>query len=138
MIVVDTSVLIEVVISGPRADECAIAVDQAGDIVMSAGTLSEAIVVALSKGGVPLRHMLEKLIASFDPMIIDVNAAAARAVGDAYAMWGKGSVANCLNWGDCYAYSAARALDAPILFIGNDFVRTDAASVLDCPGTSAI
>jgi ribonuclease VapC len=137
LIVVDTSVLIEVVITGPRAEECAIAIDRAGDIAMSAGTLSEALIVALGKGGAPLRSALERLIASFDPMIINVDAAAARSVGDAYAMWGKGSATNCLNWGDCYAYTAARVLDAPILFIGNDFGRTDVVSVLENPGISA-
>ena len=137
MIVIDTSVLIEIVIFGPRADECAIEIDRVSDIAMSAGTLSEALIVALGKGGAPLRSKLEKLIASFEPMIVDVDASVARAVGDAYAMWGKGSDKNCLNWGDCYAYTTARTLYAPILFIGNDFGRTDVTSVLANPGIKA-
>ena len=61
----------------------------------------------------------------------------ARSVGDAYAMWGKGSAVNCLNWGDCYAYTTARTLDVPILFIGNDFGKTDVFSVLEDPGFDA-
>jgi ribonuclease VapC len=30
-----------------------------------------------------------------------------------------------LNFGDCFVYALAQALDAPLLFKGNDFTLTD-------------
>jgi ribonuclease VapC len=30
-----------------------------------------------------------------------------------------------LNFGDCFAYATAKALDVPLLFVGDDFGRTD-------------
>jgi ribonuclease VapC len=30
-----------------------------------------------------------------------------------------------LNLGDCFAYALAKSLDAPLLFKGDDFARTD-------------
>jgi ribonuclease VapC len=30
-----------------------------------------------------------------------------------------------LNFGDCFAYASARALNVPLLFVGNDFALTD-------------
>lgn len=30
-----------------------------------------------------------------------------------------------LNFGDCFAYAAAKAMDVPLLFVGNDFDKTD-------------
>lgn len=30
-----------------------------------------------------------------------------------------------LNFGDCFAYASARGLDVPLLFVGNDFAKTD-------------
>lgn len=30
-----------------------------------------------------------------------------------------------LNFGDCFAYATAKALNVPLLFVGNDFARTD-------------
>lgn len=30
-----------------------------------------------------------------------------------------------LNFGDCFAYATATALDVPLLFVGNDFTKTD-------------
>ena len=30
-----------------------------------------------------------------------------------------------LNFGDAFSYALAKSLDAPLLFIGNDFAETD-------------
>jgi ribonuclease VapC len=30
-----------------------------------------------------------------------------------------------LNWGDCFSYALARQRACPLLFVGNDFSRTD-------------
>src|SRR5665811_1303742 len=35
-----------------------------------------------------------------------------------------------LNYGDCFAYSLARFLDEPLLFVGNDFSHTDITPAL--------
>ena len=35
-----------------------------------------------------------------------------------------------LNMGDCFAYACARTHDVPLLFVGNDFSRTDIPSAL--------
>ena len=47
---------------------------------------------------------------------------------------GAASVAQAgLNFGDCFAYALAKALDAPLLFAGDDFAATDLEPAL---GTS--
>ena len=43
----------------------------------------------------------------------------------AYMMFGKGRHAARLNIGDCFSYAAAKALNAPLLYVGDDFARTD-------------
>lgn len=45
---------------------------------------------------------------------------------------GRGHLAR-LNIADCIVYAAARSADAPLLFIGDDFMHTDIVSVLDDP-----
>lgn len=48
------------------------------------------------------------------------------AVMDAYLGFGKGTGHPArLNFGDCFSYAMAKRLDAPLLFKGNDFARTD-------------
>jgi len=45
---------------------------------------------------------------------------------EAYARYGKGIDPKArLNLGDCAAYALAKALNAPLLFKGEDFAATD-------------
>jgi ribonuclease VapC len=48
----------------------------------------------------------------------------------AFARFGKGRHKARLNMGDCFAYAAARAQNAKILFVGDDFLHTDLESPL--------
>ncbi len=45
----------------------------------------------------------------------------------AYFRYGKGRHKAALNFGDCLSYSVARVSGEPLLFVGNDFTRTDVA-----------
>jgi len=66
--------------------------------------------------------------------IVPLTDDVARAAVAAFARYGKGRGHPArLNLADCLIYAAARAAGAPLLFIGDDFGRTDIASVLDDP-----
>ena len=56
--------------------------------------------------------------------------AAGRRVAAAYARWGKGVHPAGLNSGDCFSYEVAKHHLCPLLFIGNDFSKTDLVGVL--------
>ena len=45
--------------------------------------------------------------------------------GEALERFGKGRHPARLNFGDCFAYSLAKQMDAPLLFVGGDFAKTD-------------
>jgi len=47
-----------------------------------------------------------------------------------YENWGKGVHPAGLNFGDCFAYEVAKAHDCRLLFVGNDFSKTDVESAL--------
>ena len=49
---------------------------------------------------------------------------------DAYLRFGKGFHPARLNLADCFAYALAKTLEAPLLFKGDDFARTDIRSAL--------
>lgn len=50
---------------------------------------------------------------------------------DAFARYGKGRGHPAqLNMGDCFAYAAAREAGVPLLFVGDDFGKTDIAGAL--------
>lgn len=130
MIVVDTSALMAVLLEDPVADECADHLAEATSLAMSAGTMAECLIVAGRRG---VRAEMERLIEVNAIEVVPVSSLRARRVADDYARWGKGVHPAGLNYGDCFAYSLAREYGAPLLFVGEDFARTDIASAREVP-----
>lgn len=122
MIAVDTSALMAIVLDEARADDCDNVLRQEAEFVISAGTLAEAMIVS------DARNMLPEMMRLIDGLgfdVIPVTAATASRVSQAYRRWGKGYHAANLNFGDCFSYDAAKVNDCPLLFVGDDFRKTD-------------
>ena len=92
------------------------------EILISAATIAEALIVAARRN---VREEMTKLIDNFGFDVVGVTAASARRIASAYERWGKGMDATGLNFGDCFAYEVARENDCPLLYVGDDFARTD-------------
>jgi len=127
MIAVDTSALMAIVLGEAEADACIAALEIEDDILISAATIAEALIVAARRN---VGDEMAKLIDGLGFNAVAVTPAAARRVALAYARWGKGVHAAGLNFGDCFAYEVAKAHDCRLLFVGNDFSKTDVESVL--------
>jgi ribonuclease VapC len=61
---------------------------------------------------------------------VTVTAASARRVAQVHARWGKGIHAAGLAFGDCFAYEVAKEHSCGLLFIGDNFSKTDLQRVL--------
>jgi ribonuclease VapC len=120
--VVDSSALMAIILGEPEGERCMKAIEAETDLALSAGTMAEALVVAdrRSVGG-EMSRLIEGL--GFD--IVPVTAMSASRVAEAYARWGKGVHPAGLNFGDCFAYVLAKTYACPLLFVGDDFSRTD-------------
>lgn len=127
MIVVDTSALMAVVFDEAKADACSKALEADNEVLISAGTLAECLVVARRRHG---SQEVERLIVDLGIEIVNVTPVSARRVAQAYERWGKGMHPAGLNFGDCFAYVLAKEHSCPLLFIGNDLSKTDVASAL--------
>ena len=125
MIVVDTSALIAMLRAEPDMERCIGALEGADAVAISAATLAEARIVARHRG---LTDGLLRLVGLYAMRIVPLDAAGARRVGVAHARGGRGEGTAGLNMGDCFAYAAATALGAPLLYVGDDFARTDVAA----------
>jgi ribonuclease VapC len=127
MIAVDTSALMAIVLNEKEADACIAALEAEENILISAGTVAEALIVAARRNvGGEVAGLVDGL--GFD--VVAVTPAAARQIAQAYAQWGKGINPACLNFGDCFAYAVAKENSCRLLYVGDDFVKTDIASVL--------
>jgi ribonuclease VapC len=111
MIVIDSSALMAIVLDEPEADRCGQALLSEPDLVISAVTLSEALIVAGRRDrGAEMSELLDGL-----PLdIIPASEAIARRVAETYS-----------RWGDCFSYVTARDRGCPLLYVGDDFARTD-------------
>jgi ribonuclease VapC len=62
--------------------------------------------------------------------VLAVDGVHAEAAVAAWRRFGRGRHQASLNFGDCFAYAAARLVGAPLLFKGDDFTQTDIAVAL--------
>ncbi len=127
MIAVDTSALMAIVLDEPEADDCASVLAANDRLLMSAGTVAEALIVGERRG---LGTDIDRMIDGLGVEIIGITAASARRIALAYQRWGKGIHRAGLNLGDCFSYEVAHAHDCPLLFVGSDFALTDVVRAL--------
>jgi ribonuclease VapC len=126
--VVDTSAIIAIVLKEPEAAACAAILQNDQELLMSAGTYAELLIVASARN---VGDEVERLVKDFGFEIVPVTSAVSRRVAEAYHLWGKGVHPAGLNFGDCFAYEAAKEQDCPLLFVGDDFPKTDVVSALE-------
>lgn len=127
MIAVDTSALMAIVLDEPQGEACMTAIEQADGLLISAGTVAEALIVAARRN---VTEEVGALISGLGFEIVSVTAASARRVADAYGRWGKGVHPASLNYGDCFSYEVASEHDCALLYVGEDFGQTDVRSAL--------
>ena len=127
MIAVDTSALMAILLKEPEAAAAMTALEADPEVVISAGTLAEALIVAMRQN---IDEQMVKLVDRLDFEVAPVTRADALRAAQAYARWGKGLHRAALNYGDCFAYAVAKERACPLLYVGRDFADTDIASVL--------
>jgi ribonuclease VapC len=127
MIVVDTSAIMAVLLREAPAEACSKVLHVEEDLQISAGTFAEILIVGTGRR---IARRASDLIERLGIVIIPATEATARQVAAAYEQWGKGFHAASLNFGDCFAYALAKERSCPLLYVGNDFSKTDIKSVL--------
>ncbi len=136
MIVVDTSVVIAVIFGESSAFQLMTRLleEPAGERRMSAASYIEAgTVIAGRKTANPSAAVaqLDAFLSDARIDLIAVDDSQARAALHARIRYGKGmGHGGALNFGDCFSYALAKALNAPLLYVGDDFIRTDVVSAL--------
>jgi len=127
MIAVDASALMAIILDEEQAEVCAAILEAEPEVIISAGTMVEALIVAARRNvGEEMGELIDGL--GFD--VVTVTALSARQIAAAYDRWGNGVHPAGLNLGDCFAYQVAQAHDCGLLYTGEDFYQTDVKSVL--------
>lgn len=130
MIVVDSSAVIAIALSEADADIFYAALDRSSESVCSAVTFVECTMVLIGgRAQLPLAEVADL----FDKLRIkrhDINGEQTLLAAGAFLRFGKGRHPAKLNLGDCFSYALAKSLNAPLLYKGEDFGRTDIAAAV--------
>lgn len=121
MIVVDTSAIMAVLLDEDSAKNI-IPILTDSNLCICAGTYAELLIVSAARN---LAQEADELFTALGIQVVALDGAGSRAVQQAYVKWGKGRHPASLNFGDCFAYVLAKDKGLPLLFIGNDFSKTD-------------
>lgn len=125
MIVLDASALIAILLGESTAVTLAEAIQRNAPRLLSAASLVEASQVIESRKGEAGGRELDLLIYRAGIEIVPVDAAQAEVARAAFRQFGKGRHPAGLNYGDCFSYALAKVSEASLLFVGDDFSRTD-------------
>ena len=125
-IAIDSSAIVEMMIEGPNAEAVREALRAATIVFATSVTRVEVAFVMMGRFGWD-RSAFEQNWMTFKMEEVPADASIGSLAIDAFEMWGKGRSTAGLNFGDCFSYALATSKDVPLLFIGNDFSRTDIA-----------
>ena len=97
---------------------------------VSAGTVIEASLVC----GPARQRDLDEFLSAAEAVIVPVDEEQVALAREAHLRFGRGSGSpSRLNFGDCFSYPLARQRDEALLFVGDDFTRTDTQPVVTGP-----
>ncbi|HET7232523.1 MAG TPA: type II toxin-antitoxin system VapC family toxin [Longimicrobium sp.] len=128
--VIDTSALVAYLKGEPQAGAIQEAFEADARRLVSAATLVEAGIVVERHRGEHAGHELDLLLHRLQAEVVPVTREQADIARAAYRRFGKGAHPAGLNFGDCFSYALATALGEPLLYIGDDFSKTDVKRVL--------
>jgi len=121
----DSSALIAILFGEPGYLELVDRVLRAALVRIGTPTLTETAIVLAARrrgrGGDELTRLLEELDVAVVPFTLAHHEGAARA----YERYGRGRHKANLNFGDCLSYAVASLAGDSLLFVGDDFRRTD-------------
>ena len=123
--VIDSSVLLQILFEEPGAEEAVLTLGRASNLIMASPTLLETEIVYGSRrefNSGEVAELVERLGIALRPFTAEHVMEAKLA----YARFGKGQGHPAqLNFGDCVSYALAKVAGRPLAFKGEDFNLTD-------------
>lgn len=121
----DSSALVAILFAEPGYLDLVDRILEADRVRVGAPTLVEAGLVLAGRRRSPDRRVVADLVAELGVAVVPFGEAEWHAAVDAFLKFGRGRHPAALNFGDCLAYACAREAGDTLLFVGDDFARTD-------------
>ena len=121
----DSSVLVAVLFAEPGYLDLVDRILEADHVRVGAPTLVETSLVVAGRRRAPAKGAVEGLVKELAITVVPFGEAEWRAATDAFTRFGRGRHPAALNFGDCLAYASAAVARDTLLFVGDDFAKTD-------------
>ena len=123
--VIDTSALMAILTNEVASGRLVQAIEADRTRLVSAATVVEASLVLLGRYGEAGDLQLDRLLKGIGAEVVPVGEDQVALARDAALRFGRGRHPAALNFGDCFSYALAAARGQPLLFVGDDFSKTD-------------
>jgi ribonuclease VapC len=128
--VVDTSAIAAILFSEPEASAMEAKIVRDPSRMISAATWLEASIVVEARLGDAGQRELALWFQRIGCEVVPVDQEQADMGRRAWHRFGKGRHAAALNYGDCFSYALSVTRHEPLLFVGENFSKTDVAPCL--------
>jgi len=123
--ILDSSALVAVILREFNHAELLAKIKAAPGIAVGAPTLLETLIVLTARLRGEPTLALKELLRATEAEVIPFTEDHGRSALRAYLKFGKGRHPAALNFGDCLCYATPSLARQPLLFVGDDFSRTD-------------
>lgn len=123
--IVDTSALLAIVIKEAGYESLIDKLLAPGRKGVGTPTLAEAGLVLTGRLEGDADAQVSGILQQFELVPVPFGERHWRTVVEAFHRFGKGRHPAALNFGDCLSYATAKLADRPLLFVGDDFSKTD-------------
>lgn len=125
--IVDSSALLAIVFRESGWEALLERIETAPAVGAGAPTLAETGIVLTARLGDRAHGLLERLLDELGIQEVPFGEVHWREAVDAYRRFGRGRHPASLNFGDCMTYAVAELAGEPLLYVGDDFAKTDLA-----------
>jgi ribonuclease VapC len=121
----DSSALIAILFAEPGYLGIVDRILEADHVRIGAPTLVETSLVLAGRRRASAVGTVESLVKELAIMVVPFGEGEWGTAVDAFKRFGRGRHPAALNFGDCLAYASASVAGDSLLFVGDDFARTD-------------
>jgi ribonuclease VapC len=121
----DSSAVVAILFAEPGYLDLVDRILDAEAVRISAPTVVEAMLVFAGRRRSSDAAAVEALLQELGVTVVPFGERETRAAAAAFLKYGRGRHRAGLNFGDCFAYAAAAVAGDTLLFVGDDFRKTD-------------
>lgn len=125
MIVVDSSALLAALFEEPQGQAISRVLAEADHLLMSPANVLECVLRLAPTPSENRSDLLDEFLSDYAVTAPPIDLEQLHLARAGFIAYGKGRHPAGLNFGDCFAYALAKSRDAPLLFVGGDFAKTD-------------